>query len=87
MSHVAKRTEFASEYLYRGYLLSKHVNENGNHDGQWNVAELIEHAAWGKHEAYSEWVVCDTWSTLRDCKGMIDHWISNEEESCSDDNE
>lgn len=77
MAHSAKKTGYAGEYLYRGYLLSKHVNENECHTGEWDISEWVEHPGWGSHEGYADWEICDTWSTLRDCKEIIDNWVNN----------
>ncbi len=77
MSHSAEKDGNSGDYLYRGYLLSKRYDENDLYTGEWDISEWKEHSGWDEDEGYADWEVCDTWSTLRDCKACIDNWVDN----------
>ena len=63
-------------YEYRGYRISHHCDENGDHTGEWDVAECVHHPASGGIDAYNEWVVFDTYNALWYCKDRIDCWLA-----------
>ncbi len=50
------------QYRYRGFLIRRFENENGQLTNAWDICE----------DTPGGWVPCDRLSTLRDCKAMID---------------